>query len=186
MTGASVYIYRVVLDTINGVSSTRKTSITAFSFKEGTVRQLQFVDDDTLMILHADNETAYLLNLPFQPASYLELSDKVEPPAVPLTYIDNDPHPITAKGTAQSTMLDISTLLDKTRIVIHAFATSGPKSNPIHIDVNGRQGRRAICVLYGNAMRYEVLDMDGVMEEEVYEEEGEEDEDEDEDEDFEG
>lgn len=156
--------------------------MTAFSFKEGTVRQLQFVDDDTLMILYADSEAAYLVNLPFQPASYLELSDKVEPPAVPLTYIDNDSHPTTAKGTVQSTTLDISTLLEKTHIVIHAFATSGPKSNPIHIDVNGRQGRRAICVLYGDAIRYEVLDMDAAMEEEVYEEEeqeeGEEDEDE--------
>lgn len=52
------------------------------------------------------------------------------------------------------------------------FAAHGPKARPIHVDVNGRKGRRAVCVLYGDSMRYEVLDLDAAMEEEeVMEEE---------------
>lgn len=47
----SVYIYRTVLDSINGVSSTRHTSLAAVSLPEGEIRQLQFVEDDTLMVL---------------------------------------------------------------------------------------------------------------------------------------
>jgi anaphase-promoting complex subunit 4 len=44
------------------------------------------------------------------------------------------------------------------------------KARPVKIDVNGRQGRRAICVLYGEGLRYEVLDMDAEMEDEEEEE----------------
>ncbi|OOQ87762.1 anaphase-promoting complex component Cut20/Apc4 [Penicillium brasilianum] len=167
-----VYIYRIVLDSVNGVSSTRETSVAALSFKEGAVTQLQFVEDDTLMILYANSESNYLLNLPFQPASVLETSDKGGTLVVPLNYLNNEPHPTTAKPTVQSTPLDIGSLLGETDIVIHIFASSGPKANPLHIDVNGRQGRRAICVLYGDMMRYEVLDLDAELEEEEYEEEG--------------
>lgn len=180
MTLAPVYIYRIVLDSVNGVSSTRQSSIAALSFKEGVVRQLQFVEDDTLVLLYADSEASYLLNLPFQPASVLDLSEEVEPLAVPLNYIDNNPQPTTVKPAVQPTPLDIASLLGDTDIIIHTFAPSGPKSNPLHIDVNGRQGRRAICVLYGDAMRYEVLDLDAKLEEEEFDEEEGEDEDEDE------
>lgn len=48
----------------------------------------------------------------------------------------------------------------------HVFAAHGPKARPIHVDVNGHKGRRAICVLYGDSMRYEVLDLDAAIEEE--------------------
>ncbi len=54
-------------------------------------------------------------------------------------------------------------------LVKHRFA---PKARPVRIDVNGRQGRRAICVLYAGGLRYEVLDLDAEMGEE--DEEGEE------------
>jgi anaphase-promoting complex subunit 4 len=135
------------------------------------------------VLLYAESEASYLLNLPFQPASVLDLADEVEPLAVPLNYIDNNPHPTTAKPTVQPTPLDIASLLRETDIVIHTFAPSGPKSHPVHIDVNGRQGRRAICVLYGDAMRYEVLDLDAELEEEEYDEEEDEEEEDEEEED---
>lgn len=41
----------------------------------------------------------------------------------------------------------------------------------MHVDVNGRKGRRAICVLYGDFMRYEVLDLDAAMGEDEEEDE---------------
>ena len=46
-----VYLYRVVLNSVGGVSSTRSTSLAILDLKNGEVRQLQFVSDDTLMIL---------------------------------------------------------------------------------------------------------------------------------------
>lgn len=47
----TLYIYRTILDSVNGVSSTRSTSVAAISLKQGEIRQLQFVDDDTIMAL---------------------------------------------------------------------------------------------------------------------------------------
>lgn len=55
----------------------------------------------------------------------------------------------------------------------HVFATSGAKSRPVQLDVNGRKGRRAVCVLYGDAFRYEVLDLDDALEVEEEDEDGE-------------
>jgi anaphase-promoting complex subunit 4 len=48
-------------------------------------------------------------------------------------------------------------------LIKHAFAVSGQKARPLRFDANGRKGRRAICVLYGDGLRYEVLDMDAEM-----------------------
>jgi anaphase-promoting complex subunit 4 len=59
-------------------------------------------------------------------------------------------------------------------VLKHVFASTGPKAKPVYIDVNGRKGRRAVCVLYGDAMRYEVLDLDAAIDEEEVGEEGEE------------
>lgn len=55
----TVYIYRAVLDSINGVSSTRHTSIAALALPEGEIRQLQFVEDNTLMVLWSDASTCH-------------------------------------------------------------------------------------------------------------------------------
>ena len=45
-------------------------------------------------------------------------------------------------------------------LVRHSFAAPGARNRPVRVDVNGRQGRRAVCVLYGDGMRYEVFDLD--------------------------
>jgi anaphase-promoting complex subunit 4 len=59
-------------------------------------------------------------------------------------------------------------------LIKHTFATSGAKARPVRMDVNGRAGRRAICVVYHDGLRYEVLDMDAEMaEEDDEEDEGE-------------
>ncbi|KAJ5491352.1 hypothetical protein N7539_002919 [Penicillium diatomitis] len=153
-----IYIYRVVLDSINGVSSTRNSSIAALFFDSGSVRQVQFVEDDTLMILFTSDTTSHLLNLGFQPHSTAE--------AFALNYTDNDPQPTVAKPKVTRTKLDIPTLLAETNVVVHTFASAGPNSSPVRIDVNGRAGRRAVCVLYGDGMRYDVLDLDAAIGEE--------------------
>lgn len=46
-----VYLYRLILDSVGGVSSTRNTSLAILDLEDGEVRQLQFVNDDTIMIL---------------------------------------------------------------------------------------------------------------------------------------
>lgn len=70
----------------------------------------------------------------------------------------------------------LSPKAERTDIIKHAFAPSGPKSKPMMIEVNGHEGRRAVCVVYSDGMRYEVLDIDAEVEDEEEEGKGEEDE----------
>ncbi|KAJ6054781.1 uncharacterized protein N7446_001502 [Penicillium canescens] len=163
------YIYRVVLDSIGGVSSTRSTSIATLDLEEGTIRQLQFVADHTLMILWTNSRgSSHLLNFPFQP-----LSAHSNPPPLILDYIESEATPASLKPSVPATKLDLSDSSPHAEVLKHVFASTGPKANPVCIDVNGRKGRRAVCALYGDAMRYEVLDLDAAIDEEEVDEEGE-------------
>lgn len=47
--------------------------------------------------------------------------------------------------------------------------------DPLRIEVNGRRGRRAVCVLYSDRQWYSVLDIDSVGDRDEEEEEDEED-----------
>ena len=81
--------------------------------------------------------------------------------------------------------MDLSPESPHADILVHRFPLHGPKARPIHIDVNGRKGRRAVCVLYGDAMRYEVLDLDAAMgDDEEPEDQEREEEDEEDDEEY--
>jgi anaphase-promoting complex subunit 4 len=118
------------------------------------------------------------LNIPFQPSS-IHQQDLNDPPIPNLIYTEGDSTPSSPKPTTPITDLDLSDGYFWEGVVKHLFAAHGPKAKPVHVDVNGRKGRRAVCVLYGDSMRYEVLDLDAAMEdedEEVDEEEEEVDE----------
>ncbi|KGO38728.1 Anaphase-promoting complex subunit 4 [Penicillium expansum] len=184
-----VYLYRVVLNSVGGVSSTRSTSLATLDLQNGEVRQLQFVNDDTLMVLWRDGKgSSHLLNFPFQPPSTQSQNETTDPSPLLLDYIECNSTQSAPKPTISATTLDLSPESPHASVLIHLFPLHGPKARPVHVDVNGRKGRRAICVLYGDAMRYEVLDLDAAMgdddeEDEDYQE-GDEEEDDDEEENF--
>ncbi|KAF5862962.1 hypothetical protein ETB97_010894 [Aspergillus alliaceus] len=159
-----LYIYRMILDCENGVSSTRRTSIGAIDLQEGEIRQVQFVEDDTIMLLWSNNEGfSYLLNFPFQPAPTGETSGSVDSSRF-IGFEDFDCDSASSTPVATTTTLDV--LAPDCEWIKHAFTVPGPKLKPTRIYVNGRHGRRAICVLYGDGLRYEVLDLDAEMEDE--------------------
>ncbi|GKZ85710.1 hypothetical protein AnigIFM56816_011681 [Aspergillus niger] len=169
--------YRVELDSENGVSSTRRISTGALDLQEGEVRQVQFVEDDTVVVLWSNNKgTFYLLSLPFQPATTMRPGTLTESMALcPVEYHDSlqeptSPDPVTSATTAVDLMSPDSSFAG---LIKHTFIGTKVKAKPIRVDVNGRRGRRAICVLYGDAMRYEVLDLDAELEDEDEEEDEE-------------
>lgn len=98
-----------------------------------------------------------------------------------LDYIPCDNLPNTPKPSVPTIEFDLSSLAE-TGAIKHIFAPSGPKARPVWLDVNGRRGRRAVCVLYGDGIRYDVLDLDVAVEEweEEEEEEGDDEEEEEE------
>lgn len=116
--------------------------------------------------------TSHLLNIPFQPG--LVHQEDTEELSVPnLIYTANDTTPTSPQPTAPLTDLNFADEYPWESIK-HVFAAHGHKAKPVHVDVNGRKGRRAVCVLYGDSMRYEVLDLDAAIEEEEVEVEDEE------------
>ncbi|GAD98867.1 anaphase-promoting complex component Cut20/Apc4, putative [Paecilomyces variotii No. 5] len=171
------YIYRAVIDTVNGVSSTKTTSIAGVSLREGDIHQVQFVQDDIVMVLWSDaSGSFYLLDFPFMSSASKASTDASdEDVAFSLNYVDIDSKSITSVFKVPSTaMINLSAGSTDAVRIRHAFESTGPKCRPIRIDVNGREGRRVVCVLYGEGLRYEVLDLDNevVEDEDEGEEEG--------------
>ncbi|KAJ9314359.1 hypothetical protein DTO271D3_5336 [Paecilomyces variotii] len=168
------YIYRTVVETVNGVSSTKGTSIAGVSLQEGDIRQVQFVQDDTIMVLWSDTSgSCYLLEFPFMPSpSQAPADGSNEDIPFSLSYVDIDPKSVTPGFEVPlAAMVNLSVESKHAVRIRHAFATAGAKSRPIRVDVNGRKGRRVVCVLYGEGLRYEVLDLDNEVPED--EDEGE-------------
>lgn len=86
---------------------------------------------------------SYLINIPISSTSLPSLD----------TLLLASPHPST---------LDVFS----SRLIKHRFAGSGSRSRPVRIEVNARKGRRAMCVLYGDGLKYEVFDLDAEVGEE--------------------
>ncbi|KAL4934471.1 putative anaphase-promoting complex component Cut20/Apc4 [Aspergillus undulatus] len=161
-----LHIYRVVLDSENGVSSTREAQLGAINLQEGTIRQVQFIEENKIMVLWSNNSgTPYLLQFPFQPVRQvgLGLDDEESPEfSVKYQYIANheDPEPVGRTTDVVIPPSESDPAFAELDPVKHRFS---PKARPVRIDVNGRQGRRAVCVLYAGGLRYEVLDLDAEM-----------------------
>ena len=115
------------------------------------------------MILWSNGQgSSYLLNFPFQPPSAHIPSDKTDLQPKPFDYMACEPQIIASKPAVEATVLDMTTLFEA-GAVKHVFATSGMKARPVRFDVNGKKGRRAVCVLYGDRIRYDVLGLDAAM-----------------------
>lgn len=161
----AVYLYRVIIDTVNGVSSTKATLLSAISLKRGSITAVKFVEDGTLMLLLSDLGNVHLLSFPYIPntdtpfhPNYIRLgddgsetsatSDSVTPPV-------------------QVTLLHLANGEQDAEFVRHTFPQQ-EGMEPVELEVNGRKGRRVVCVLYADGLRYSVFDMDssGVAEEE--------------------
>ncbi|KAL4893762.1 anaphase-promoting complex, cyclosome, subunit 4-domain-containing protein [Aspergillus ambiguus] len=155
-----LYVYRVVLDCENGVSSTRSLAVGAVDLQEGDVRQVQFVADDTVMVLWASgNKVSHLLNLRLMATTAYGADATAEAPPLLIDFTTVDSSPRETAPAVTPLTVDVWSQ----GLVKHVFPASGSKGRPLRVDVNGRRGRRAICVLYGDSMRYEVLDLDVEM-----------------------
>lgn len=140
------------------------------NLQDGEVRQLQFFDNTLMALWSPQKGSAHLLDIPFQPISAQRQSDLVPLVSTAFEFVVTDPIPSSAQPSVQPTILSLDNLNDND-MVKHVFAASGSKSRPIRLNFYGRKGRKAVCVLYGDAMRYEVLSLDAA----IYGEEDEED-----------
>ncbi|GAB1199169.1 hypothetical protein APSETT444_008515 [Aspergillus pseudonomiae] len=130
------------------------------------------------LALHPDCDKDIVdLAMRYEPAPTSETPGGVESPCF-VSFKEYDSDTTSSTPAAPTVTLDfLAPESESTQWIKHAFTIPGPKLKPTSIYVNGRHDRRAICVLYGDGLRYEVLDLDAEMEDEEDEDEEEPDED---------
>ena len=71
-----------------------------------------------------------------------------------------------AEGDAEkSTRINSFVLEQSTHLLRHSFP-KGPAWTPERIEINGRKGRRAMCVLAEDTLHYRIYDLDSMPNEE--------------------
>ncbi|KAI1940293.1 hypothetical protein LOZ52_003843 [Ophidiomyces ophidiicola] len=143
----SLYLCRVVLATINGVSTTEVVLNATINLGSGIIRDVKFVQDGTMMLLWSDGDTPatkYLVHFAYQP--------------------DKDPLFCPRYGEDENVEITYLDVMDPSSyhfsFVRHTF--SHEDMDPLSIEVNGRHGRRVVCVLYSDRQWYSVHDIDSV------------------------
>ncbi|KAK2751007.1 hypothetical protein FQN57_000082 [Myotisia sp. PD_48] len=139
-------IYKAVIDTTKRLEPKRFNMMAMVDLRQGSIRDIKFVQDGTLMLLwfSKESETWHLLNIPYRVGSegeyemikYSQLEDGVQ---------------LSTRTT--TTRLDP----EQAGIICHDFESD---TEPLRLEVNGREGRRVVCVLYADRTRYSVFDMD--------------------------
>ncbi|KAL1953234.1 hypothetical protein VTO42DRAFT_3376 [Malbranchea cinnamomea] len=152
------YCYRVVLETINGVSSTKKIQVSTISLQGGHITDMKYVPQDKLlMVLWRDanpSPSTHLVGIPLDSSPGLQ----------PTNEIPLDPNNGTAgnlnrfEGSAIN--VDFLDPGGEENWIRHTFPPD--EVMPMRFEVNANKGRRAICVLYSDGLRYSVFDMDSI------------------------
>ena len=159
-------LYRIVLKVVNGISSEVSVQHTLVSLPAGSVRDIKFIDDEKLIVAFSkSSSTSHLLyfsyrhqSQPFSDISYATLE-----PVGTTTHAANQP-----SGAAH---LDISSDDEVKQFIQHTFP-DGPSWTPQRLEVNGRKGRRAACVVAEDRIHYRIFDIDSAMAEADVEEDG--------------
>ncbi len=171
-----VNLYRFYLKVENGVSSICAAETASVSLPNGLIKDVKFVDDESLMLIWCGEciclqsaelmecwtnvlmaDSSRLLCFPYGGAP----ADPQRMPWVPLSEnVSRVRKPRAHDSVAGLNLSDLSLLATYTR---HTFPRGGT-SQPERLEVNGRKGRRVVCVLDQDKLRYRVFDLDSSAE----------------------
>ncbi|MCJ1379769.1 hypothetical protein MMC17_002872 [Xylographa soralifera] len=144
-----VMIHRVVLQVVNGISSTKAIERASIRLPAGVIKDIKFADDETMILAYIEEAAkSHLLYIPYRKGSQ-SLPDMPYMPTAPEHNRTN----------SSDTFMDLSTHDAMKRYIQHTFP-SGSSWTPEIIEVNGRKGRRAICVVAQDRMHYRIYDLD--------------------------
>ncbi|PGH15908.1 hypothetical protein AJ79_02075 [Helicocarpus griseus UAMH5409] len=153
-----VRIYRVILETLNGVSSTKAIFHATINLQKGDITQMKFVEDGTIMLLLSEDSSHRLISFPYIPApdasfypSYVRIGDRAGTSATTST---------SSMPAEHITQLYLEDPEQHAEFVRHIFPQQRGDMEPVELQVNGRKGRRVVCVMYADGKRYSVFDLD--------------------------
>jgi len=146
-------LYRIVLKVVNGISSKDSIQHALISLPTGAVRDLKYIDDQKLMVAFSESSpTSHLLYFSYRckSESISGISYKTVKPQIRDTDASHQ-----ATGSAH---LDLSNEAMK-QYIQHTFP-DGPSCTPQRLEVNGRKGRRAACIVAEDRIHYRIFDID--------------------------
>lgn len=91
-----------------------------------------------------------------------------------LQFIDDADFMVLVAGNDRSSIYRAA-VTDPELVLVHRFEMQQRQSRPKKLEINGRKGRRVVCVLDQDGMRYDIFDIDNVMGQGETEEDGHED-----------
>ncbi|KAI9766935.1 MAG: hypothetical protein M1840_006232 [Geoglossum simile] len=159
--GDTVDIFRISLIIENGVSTTQRVEAARIVFDNAVIRDLKFIDDIHLMLIYQNSAGSNLLNIAYS----LLPSDDLNP--LHFRTLTIHPEPSTgALATLTPTESQVERALNINPGNIgtysrHHFPATETGFVPERLEVNGRKGRRVVCVLGRDRLHYRVFDLDG-------------------------
>ncbi|MCJ1435652.1 hypothetical protein MMC27_005027 [Xylographa pallens] len=144
-----VMIYRVVIKIVNGLSSTKAVECASIHLPLGVIKDVKFADDNTLIVAYTEEATkSHLLYMPYRKGSQA-------PPELSYMPTASEHNP----ANSSDTFTELSTHDAIKQYIQHTFP-SGSSWTPERIEVNGRKGRRAVCVVAQDRTHYRIYDLD--------------------------
>ncbi|KAI9721737.1 MAG: hypothetical protein M1812_002072 [Candelaria pacifica] len=157
----NMHIYRVVLKVSNGISSKIALERSSIHFGSGDLRDAKFVDNERIMVLYCshgetkanvkDTGHSRLLSIPYN----ADLEDPFG-----LQYSPWSTSTAGDEGANSEPLLDLRDSEGMRHYLQHSFPPNETWT-PERLEVNGRRGRRALCVLGADRIHYKIFDLDG-------------------------
>ncbi|KAL9615153.1 MAG: hypothetical protein Q9167_000359 [Letrouitia subvulpina] len=149
-----VKLFRVLLSLENGVSRTQYRECALIKFGHAYVQDIKFVDDETLMVALVEESCSRLLSINYKP-DVLLVYTKID-----LGSTDKDGVAWNAnEKSIELCVTDLSQQKNALEHTKHVFR-SGPSWTPEKLEINGRKGRRAACLLAQDRLHYRQYDLE--------------------------
>lgn len=150
---SDVRIYRIVLEIKNGMSSTKSVEGAVIKTASWEFRDVKFVDDDELVLAVSAESSSQLFRIPYRESA--NASGK-------LAYATINERNVEQRmdGNTDHSSIDLSRPDVASAYMWQEFP-DGVSWTPERMEVNGRKGRRVICVLAQDRFHYRVYDLDG-------------------------
>ncbi|KAH0543232.1 hypothetical protein FGG08_002396 [Glutinoglossum americanum] len=186
---SSIADIRVLVDAKNGVSTTQRVEVARIIFDDAAIKDLKFVDDSHIMLIYEDpgelapdchelpSITSTYRSFTVAGSNLLNVTYSLSP--------DVDYH--TAALKSETITGALTTIIPESQgsralhihegniheFSCHFFPATEAGFVPEMLEINGRKGRRVVCVLGRDRLHYRVFDLDGEAEEEEDEDEDE-------------
>lgn len=145
----TIKIFRILLVIENGVSSTKSVQHDNIAVPAGAVRDMKFIDDEHLALAFADQKgVPRLLQINYRPMGGSHKTPRYREQDLTLggDEVDDD-------GIPRRIDVNLTNPNDVNHHTIHRFP-AGKTWIPQRLEVNGRKGKRTICVVAEDRVHY--------------------------------